>query len=66
MRRGAVGCAPVVAAVEECKTAGIIPVMITGDHPKTALAIATEIGIATPTRHDVLTGVELAELSFSS
>jgi Ca2+-transporting ATPase len=54
----------VIAAVEECKTAGIIPVMITGDHPKTALAIATEIGIATPTRHDVLTGVELAELSF--
>ncbi len=54
----------IIAAVEECKTAGIIPVMITGDHPKTALAIATEIGIATPTRHDVLTGVELAELSF--
>lgn len=54
----------IIAAVEECKTAGIIPVMITGDHPKTALAIATEIGIATPTRHDVLTGVELTELSF--
>jgi len=49
-------------AVADCLTAGITPVMITGDHPGTARAIARRLGI-TDDDKTVLTGVELAELS---
>jgi Ca2+-transporting ATPase len=45
-------------AVRRCKTAGIRPVMITGDHPDTALAIARDLGIAQPDER-VVPGVEL-------
>jgi P-type Ca2+ transporter type 2C len=44
-------------AVETCKQAGIAPVMITGDHPLTAEAIAHELGILTNGR--AITGEEL-------
>lgn len=48
-------------AVTTAQQAGIKVVMITGDHPATALAIARELGIAT-TADDVITGRELAEI----
>ena len=50
----------VPAAIRQAQAAGIRVVMITGDHPATALAIAAEVGIP-PSR--VLTGLDLAELS---
>ncbi|HSI97068.1 MAG TPA: HAD-IC family P-type ATPase, partial [Gaiellaceae bacterium] len=50
-----------VAAVEECQGAGIRVVMITGDHARTASAVARRLGIAT--LDEVLTGVELDRLS---
>ena len=53
----------VKAAVAECKRAGILPVMITGDHADTALAIAKRIGIAPDNGGGVLTGPELERLS---
>ena len=53
------------AAVRTCHEAGIRPVMITGDHPATALAIARELGIAG--EHDrALTGRELDALGDES
>ncbi|MBI5913797.1 MAG: cation-translocating P-type ATPase [Bacteroidetes bacterium] len=50
-------------AIEDCKTAGIVPVMITGDHPETAAAIARQIGILTDPRDKLLTGAELQAMS---
>jgi len=50
------------AAVAECLTAGIRPLMITGDHPATALAIASELGIVAGEPNRVLTGAELTRL----
>jgi len=51
----------VKAAVQTCKTAGIRPIMITGDHPLTARFIAHDLGIADNGR--VKTGQMLDELS---
>jgi P-type Ca2+ transporter type 2C len=48
-------------AVATCIRAGIRPVMITGDHPLTAQAIARELGIASDGQ--ILTGLELDRLS---
>ena len=49
-------------AVRRCYLAGIRPVMITGDHPATALAIARELGIARP-EDGVVSGIDLDSLS---
>jgi Ca2+-transporting ATPase len=49
-------------AVEGCKRAGIVPVMITGDHPMTARVIAQRVGLFSE-GDGVITGPELAELS---
>ncbi len=50
-------------AVETCRQAGIRPVMITGDHPLTALAIARQLGIISSQNGQVLTGQQLAEFT---
>lgn len=54
--------AEAAAAVRDCITAGIMPVMITGDHPETARAIARRLGIVADTQAEVLTGQDLATL----
>ena len=45
-------------AIEECRSAGIRPVMITGDHKDTAVAIARELGII-DSADQAITGAEL-------
>ena len=50
------------SAVRDCLSAGITPVMITGDHPATARAIALRLGIVTDLDSPVLTGQDLATL----
>jgi Ca2+-transporting ATPase len=52
------------AAVEKCEAAGIKVVMITGDHPVTAKAIAGDLGIAKEGR--VVTGAELDRMTDES
>ncbi len=49
-------------AIAHCKSAGIVPVMITGDHPLTATSIAREIGILDNEEQKVVTGKELEAL----
>ena len=52
----------VKAAIEECRSAGIRPVMITGDHKDTAVAIAKELGIIEDASQ-AITGAELDKIS---
>lgn len=54
----------VKTAIEECREAGIKPVMITGDHEKTARAIAAELNLL-PEGGSVLNGYQLNNMSVS-
>ena len=52
----------VKAAINECRSAGIRPIMITGDHKDTAVAIARELKII-ESADEAMTGAELSRLS---
>lgn len=52
----------VVDAIKECRMAGIRPVMITGDHKDTAVAIAKQLGMIKDP-NEAITGLELNEIS---
>ena len=49
-------------AIDECRSAGIRPIMITGDHKDTAVAIAMQLGIITDASQ-AITGAELDDIS---
>jgi len=49
-------------AIDECRSAGIRPIMITGDHKDTAVAIAKELGIITDPSQAIM-GAELDDIS---
>ena len=49
-------------SVAECKKAGLKPIMITGDHPATAFAVAKKLKIA-KSKNEVLTGADLNRLT---
>lgn len=51
-------------AIEECRSAGIRPIMITGDHKDTAVAIAKQLGIIKDAS-EAITGSQLNEISDS-
>jgi calcium-translocating P-type ATPase len=53
----------VPAAVRRCREAGIKIIMVTGDHPHTALAIAREIGLVKSATATLLTGDDLGRMS---
>jgi magnesium-transporting ATPase (P-type) len=50
-------------ALRKCREAGIRVIMVTGDHPHTATAIAREIGLVTTDNPGVITGEQLRSLS---
>lgn len=52
----------VVDAIKECRQAGIRPIMITGDHKDTAVAIAKDLGIISD-ESGAITGAELDKIS---
>jgi calcium-translocating P-type ATPase len=50
-------------AIRKCHAAGIKVIMVTGDHPLTALAIGREIGLVASANPSIITGEELKKLS---
>ena len=52
----------VIPAIQQCRSAGIRPVMITGDHKDTAVAIGKQIGII-DSELEAVTGAQLDEMS---
>lgn len=56
----------VLDAVAQCKAAGIVPVIITGDHPLTGKTIAQRTGIVTSENDLVITGRELTAMDNDS
>ena len=53
----------VTEAIQKCKNAGIRPIMITGDHKSTAVAVAREVGIISGNDEEVITGSDLMDIS---
>jgi calcium-translocating P-type ATPase len=53
----------VADAIRRCREAGIRALMVTGDHPRTAVAIAQQVGLVGSTQPLVATGAELARMS---
>jgi calcium-translocating P-type ATPase len=54
--------ATVPAAVRRCQEAGVRVIMLTGDHPATARAIAREAGLLCPGREEIITAADIAEV----
>jgi sodium/potassium-transporting ATPase subunit alpha len=53
----------VAAAIQKCRDAGVRIIMTTGDHPRTAIAVARETGLVKGLRPSVITGSALRHLS---
>ena len=53
----------VKVSIQECVNSGIKPIMITGDHLNTAVAIARELGIVKNEHDQAITGLELDQMS---
>jgi calcium-translocating P-type ATPase len=53
----------VAAAIQKCRDAGVRIIMTTGDHPRTAVAVARETGLVKGLRPSVITGSALRHLS---
>lgn len=51
-----------ISAIEKCREAGVNVLMVTGDHPATAMAIGKQLGIAN-SKEDVITGSEIEKLN---